>query len=44
METVSLGSSTDLFAFTGGSKALYCDNKECERYGFLTIVGIKKTE
>lgn len=45
MESISLGSSSDLFGLgSGSSKGMYCDNKECDRYGLLTVAGIKKEE
>ena len=44
IESVSLGSSTDFLGFGGSGKAYYCDNKECNEYGRLTVVGIKKEE
>ena len=45
MDTISLGSGGDLFDF-GSSKrqALWCENKECDKFGYLTLVGIKKEE
>ena len=44
MENISMGSSSDIFGIGGNSKAFYCDNKECEEYGRLTVVGVKKEE
>ncbi len=44
MDTVTLGGSSDLFSFGSHSKAMFCNNKECENFGFLTVVGIKKEE
>jgi hypothetical protein len=45
MITMTIKSSGfDLFGIGGDGKAFYCDNKECEHFGFLTIAGIKKTE
>lgn len=44
LEQMELGSSSDLFGFGGTKKALYCDNKQCDRFGLLTVAGIKKTE
>lgn len=45
LETMSLGSSGDVFNMFASSKtALYCDNKECDHYGMLTVVGIKREE
>lgn len=45
METIDLGGASDMFSFgTGTRKALYCDNKECEKFGYLTVVGIKVEE
>ena len=39
------GSAFDnLFSLGSSSKAMYCDNKECEEYGYLTVVGIKKRQ
>lgn len=45
METISLGGSSDIFGLSSGNnKAMYCDNKECEKYGYLTVAGVKKEE
>lgn len=45
METISIGGGGDLFGLSSGSKqGLYCDNKECDKFGYLTIAGIKKEE
>ena len=42
---VSGGTGGDLFGFSAGkTKLLYCDNKECEKFGDLTIVGVKKRQ
>jgi hypothetical protein len=42
MGKIKVGSGIDMFGFVGTSQVYYCDNKECERYGLLTVVGIKK--
>jgi hypothetical protein len=47
MDTISMGGSStgfDMFGIGGTSKAFYCNNKECEKFGYLTIAGIKKEE
>lgn len=46
METIVVSGAGGLEFFGGSSKQtlFYCDNKECEKFGDLTVVGIKKTE
>lgn len=47
METMSLGGSNtgfDIFGIGGTSKAFYCNNKECDKFGYITIAGIKREE
>ena len=47
METINMGGSSsgfDIFGISGTSKAFYCDNKQCGKFGYLTIAGIKKEE
>lgn len=46
METISIKSNdSDLFGLSlGGGKAFYCDNKDCDKFGYLTVAGIKKEE
>lgn len=47
METTNLGGSStgfDIFGIGGTNKAFYCNNKECEMFGYLTLAGIKKEE
>jgi hypothetical protein len=39
MKSVNMGGG-DFAIF--GTTAHYCDNKECERFGDLTVAGIKK--
>ncbi len=41
---IEVGSGTDFLGFSGKQKLLYCENKECEKYGDLTVIGIKKEE
>jgi len=44
MESIKWGTA-DVFSFFSGEKgALYCDNKECDGFGYLTVAGVKKTE
>lgn len=43
LEAISLGSGSDLFGL-GSRIAMYCDNKECEKFGYLTVAGVKKSE
>lgn len=43
MESISIGGNTGIFDFSTKS-AMWCENKECERFGDLTVVGIKKEE
>lgn len=39
------GSSSDMFSFFSTSKtAMYCEKKDCEKFGLLTVVGIKREE
>lgn len=44
MESIDLGKGGELFSFGSSSKALYCNNKECDKFGYLTVAGIKKEE
>jgi hypothetical protein len=45
METIAIGKGNDLFGFSGGNvNALYCNNSKCEKFGYLTIAGIKKED
>lgn len=47
MEGISLGSGgSDIFSsmFSKSPSALYCNNKECPKFGFLTVAGVKKEE
>ncbi len=47
METADLGGSSsafDIFGTKGTNKAFYCNNKECDMFGYLTLAGIKKEE
>ena len=45
LENITLGSGTGLFDFASSSKnAMYCENKECDKFGYLTVVGIKIEE
>lgn len=46
METMSLGTSSgfDMFGTGNTGKCFYCNNKECEKFGYLTVAGIKKEE
>ena len=47
MQTTDLGGSStvfDIFGVKGTNKAFYCDNKECDMFGYLTLAGIKKEE
>ena len=46
MTTMTIGSSSgfDIFGIGGKGQALYCNNKECEKFGYLTVVGIRKEE
>lgn len=43
MESINIGTGSGLFGI-GTSKAMYCDNRECERYGLLTVAGIRTEE
>lgn len=42
MGKIKIGTGSDIFGFGGTSQVYYCDNRECEKYGLLTVVGIKK--
>lgn len=45
MESIKIGGgNSGIFDFYTSSTAMYCGNKECEKFGFLTVVGIKKEE
>ena len=45
MESIKVGGSSDLFNFSGGSQSfMYCDNKECDKFGYLTVAGKKVKE
>lgn len=47
METANLGGSAtvfDIFGTSGINKAFYCNNKECDMFGYLTLAVIKKEE
>lgn len=46
MEIMTIKSATtfDMFSLGADTKMFYCDNKECEKFGYLTIAGIKKEE
>lgn len=47
METANLGGSStafDIFGTSGTNKAFYCNNKECEKFGYLTLAGVKVEE
>lgn len=44
MKSISLGGGSDFLGFIGGIKALYCNNKECDKFGYLTVAGIKIQE
>ena len=47
MDTINMGGSSsafDVFGMSGTNKAFYCNNKECEKFGYLTVAGIKKEE
>lgn len=48
METIEIGGKSDGFDFfgTGGNKGkgFYCNNLKCDKFGYLTIAGIKKEE
>lgn len=45
METMSVGSSgLDFFGVTSNGKAMYCNDKDCPKFGYLTVAGIKKEE
>lgn len=35
-------SSGDFFSFLSVPDPMYCENKECEDWGYLKMVGIKK--
>ncbi len=38
------GGGSSFLDFSTKRTIMYCDNKECSKFGDLTIVGIKKTE
>lgn len=45
METTNLGGSSDIFDIfgtKGTNKAFYCNNKDCDMFGYLTLAGVKK--
>ena len=42
--TVGKDQTFDIFGIGGSGKAFYCDNKECDKFGYLTIAGIQKEE
>ena len=42
MESIDI-TSGGLFGI-GTTKAMYCDNNSCERYGSLTVAGIRTEE
>jgi hypothetical protein len=47
MEVTDLGGSStafDLFGTKGTNKAFYCNNKECDMFGYITLAGIRKEE
>ena len=47
MGTTDLGGAStgfDIFGTGKVNKAFYCDNKECDMFGYLTLAGIKKEE
>lgn len=45
LETINMSGGTDLFGLGSGKiTILYCDNKECDKYGYLTVAGVKKSE
>ena len=45
MESIKVGGSSDLFNFGGSSiNLMYCDNKECAKFGYLTVAGKKVKE
>ncbi len=42
---ISKNSSFDFFGtMTPSGKAMYCNSKECDKFGYLTVAGIKKEE
>lgn len=47
METVKISGSGGIFDdFLGGStkSCFYCNDKNCPKFGYLTVAGIKKEE
>jgi len=44
METQKLGGGDNFFGLTSTMSVLYCNNNECEKYGDLTLVGLKVKE
>ena len=46
METISIKSSgVDIFGLgLSEGKAFYCDNNKCDKFGYLTVAGVKKEE
>jgi len=47
METITVGSKSDFDLFgtkISEGRAFYCNNKDCDKFGYLTVAGIKKEE
>lgn len=44
LSIIDLSSSSDIFSVFSKQSAMYCENKECDEFGYLTVVGIKKEE
>lgn len=45
MESVNLGNGSDFMGLLSASqKAMYCDNKKCDKFGFLTVAGFRREE
>lgn len=49
MDTMQMGKADDFsnmfgLAKTALSVSFYCPNKKCKKFGYLTVVGIKKEE
>ena len=44
METITIGSGDFAFLNVGSSKAMYCNNQSCERFGLLTVAGFRIEE
>lgn len=46
MENISINSSSgfDLFGTGNGQKCFYCNSKNCDKFGYLTVVGVKHEE